>query len=54
MLDGLSGVPQGPSSIENDTHSHRKASDKNSSKLNKFFHSEVNLLIQHVAEDYTD
>ena len=26
---------------------HRKASAKNSSKLNKFLHSEVNLLIQH-------
>ena len=27
---------------------HRKASAKNSSKLNKFLHSEVNLLIQHI------
>ena len=33
-------------SIENDAH--RKASAKNSSKLNKFLHSEVNLLIQHI------
>ena len=31
---------------------HRKASAKNSSKLNKFLHSEVNLLIQHyIAQD---
>ena len=28
---------------------HRKASAKNSSKLNKFLHSEVNLLIQHIV-----
>ena len=28
-------------------HVHRKASAKTSSKLNKFLHSEVNLLIQH-------
>ena len=28
---------------------HRKASVKNSSKLNKFLHSEVNLLIQHIS-----
>ena len=27
---------------------HRKASAKNSSKLSKFLHSEVNLLIQHI------
>ena len=27
---------------------HRKASAKNSSKLNKFLHSEVNVLIQHI------
>ena len=27
---------------------HRKAFDKNPSKLNKFLHSEVNLLIQHI------
>ena len=27
---------------------HQKASAKNSSKLNKFLHSEVNLLIQHI------
>ena len=27
---------------------HRKASAKNSSKLNKYLHSEVNLLIQHI------
>ena len=27
---------------------HRKASAKNSSKLNKFLHSEVNLLMQHI------
>ena len=27
---------------------HRKASAKNSSKLNKFLHSEVHLLIQHI------
>ena len=36
----------GPSSIEN--HAHRKASVKNSSKLNKFLQSEVNLLIQRI------
>ena len=36
-----------PSSIENDAHSiHRYASAKNSNKLNKFLHREVNLLIQ--------
>ena len=29
-------------------HKHRKASTKNSSKLNKFLHSEVNQLIQHI------
>ena len=28
---------------------HRKASAKNSNKLNKFLHSEVNLLIQHIS-----
>ena len=27
---------------------HRKVSAKNSSKLNKFLHSEVNILIQHI------
>ena len=27
---------------------HRKASAKNSGKLNKFLHSEMNLLIQHI------
>ena len=27
---------------------HQKVSDKNSSELNKFLHSEVNLLIQHI------
>ena len=37
-----------PLSIENDAQMHRKASAKNSSKLNKFLHSEVNLLIQHI------
>ena len=36
-----------PSSIENDAHGIEKASAKNSSKLNKFLHSDVNLLIQH-------
>ena len=29
-------------------HFHRKASAKNSSKLNKFLHSEVNILIHHI------
>ena len=33
---------------------HRKASAKNSSKLNKFLHSEVNLLIQHIIEQDQD
>ena len=42
MLDSPSGTGPGPSSIENDAHA-SKASAKNSSKLNKFFHSEVNL-----------
>ena len=36
MLDGLGGT------------GHRKASAKNSSKLNKFLHSEVNQLIQQI------
>ena len=31
-----------------------KASAKNSSKLNKFLHSEVNLLIQHIIVQYQD
>ena len=38
---------QEPPSIENDAH--QKASVKKSSKLNKFLHSEVNLLIQHMT-----
>ena len=37
MLDGPGGCTW-----------HRKASDKKSSKLNKFLHSEVNLLIQNI------
>ena len=41
-------VPPGPSSIENDEHGIEKVLLKNSSKLNKFLHSEVNLLIQHI------
>ena len=43
----LQPVPPGPSIIENDAY--REASAKNSSKLNKFLHSEVNQLIQHIA-----
>ena len=35
-------------SIENDAHGIEKFSAKNSSKLNKFLHSEVNQLIQHI------
>ena len=38
-------APSGPSSIENDEHGIEKPLLKNSSKLNKFWHSEVNLLI---------
>ena len=39
-------------SIENDAHGIEKLLLKNSSKLNKFLHSEVNLLIQHIiAQD---
>ena len=41
MLDG-------PSSIENDGHGIEKLLLKNSTKSNKFLHSEVNLLIQHI------
>ena len=38
------------SSIENYAHGwHRKASAKNSSKLNKFLQSEVNILIQNIT-----
>ena len=37
-----------PSSIENDVHGIEKLLLKTSSKLNKFLHSEVNLLIQHI------
>ena len=37
MLDGPGGCPW-----------HRKASAKTSSKLNKFLHSEVNQIIQHI------
>ena len=44
----LQPVPLGPSSIENGANGIKKASAKNSSKLNKFLHSEVNLLIQHI------
>ena len=39
MLDGPGGTVK---------HWKWKASTKNSSKLNKFLHSEVNLLIQHI------
>ena len=42
----------GQSSIENDAHGIKKLLLKNSSKLNKFLHSEVNQLIQHIiAQD---
>ena len=40
--------PPGPSNIENDAHGIEKPLLINSSKLNKFLHSEVNLLIQHI------
>ena len=43
----LQPVPPGPSSIENE------ASAKNSSKLNKFLHSEVNQVIQHIIKNIT-
>ena len=39
--------PGGPSSIENDTHGIEKLL-VNSSKLNKFLHRELNLLMQHI------
>ena len=42
----LNPIPPGPSSIENDTHGIKKLLLKNSSKLNKFLHSEVNQIIQ--------
>ena len=38
----------GPSSIENDADGVEKTSAKSSNKLNKFLHSEVNLLILHI------
>ena len=40
---GLQPVPLGQSIIENDAHGIEKPS-----KMNKFLHSEVNLLIQHI------
>ena len=40
---------RGPSSIENDANGIEKLLLKNSSKLNKFLHSEVNQLIQQVT-----
>ena len=41
-------ITRGPSSIENDAHGIEKLLQKNSSKLNKFLHSKMNLLIQHI------
>ena len=46
-------VPPGPSSWKWCIW-HWKASDRNSSKLNKFLHSEVNLLIQHIIAQNQD
>ena len=50
VSDGFCYKPE-PSSIENDAHGIEKLMLKtqNSSKLNKFLHSEVNLLIQHIV-----
>ena len=44
----LQPIPPGPSSIENDAHGIKKLLLKTQSKLNKFLHSELNLLIQHI------
>ena len=46
MLDGPGG--NGCNAPVRSCTWHRKASAKNSSKLNKFLHSEVNQLIQHM------
>ena len=47
-------VPPGPSSVVNDCTWHRKASAIHSRKLNKFLHSEVNLLIHHMLRSLVD
>ena len=48
MLDGHGGTGSGTSSIKHEAHGIEKLPLKNSSKLSKFLHSEVNLLIQHI------
>ena len=52
-LESLWKVPSG-GYIENDGHGIEKLLIKNSSKLNKFLHSEVNLLIQHIIVEDQD
>ena len=47
-LTSYSAVPPGALSIENDADDIEKLLLKNSSKLNKFLHSEVNQIIQHI------